>query len=100
MAIIGAMRDGLTGDYTLLAIKSLLDGFSALAFASSLGIGVIFSSLSILVYQGSLALGLFHLSAQRGVSVVSQKARYEAGIVCGSQCTLAPASHERVIDQS
>ena len=63
MAIIGAMRDGLTGDYTLLAIKSLLDGFSALAFASSLGIGVIFSSLSILVYQGSLALGAQWITA-------------------------------------
>lgn len=57
MAIIGALRDGLSGDYTLLAIKSMLDGFAALAFASSLGVGVIFSALSVLVYQGSLALG-------------------------------------------
>lgn len=63
MTIIGAMRDGLSGDYTLLAIKSLLDGFAALAFASSLGIGVIFSSLTILFYQGTLALGAQWITA-------------------------------------
>ncbi len=56
MTILGALQDGLTGDYRLLAIKSLLDGFAALAFASSLGIGVVFSALTILVYQGALSL--------------------------------------------
>ncbi len=56
MTILGSIQDGLTGDYRLLAIKSLLDGFGALAFASSMGIGVAFSSLVILVYQGGLSL--------------------------------------------
>jgi uncharacterized membrane protein YqgA involved in biofilm formation len=56
MAILGAIQDGLTGDFSLLAIKSVLDGFSSLAFASSLGVGVLFSSLVILVYQGGISL--------------------------------------------
>lgn len=56
MTIIGSIRDGLVGDYSLLAIKSLLDGFAALALASSLGIGVMFSAVTVLVYQGSLSL--------------------------------------------
>lgn len=56
MAILGSIQDGLTGDYSLLAIKSVLDGFASLAFASSLGVGVLFSSLVTLVYQGSLTL--------------------------------------------
>jgi len=56
MTILGSIQDGLTGDYSLLAIKSLLDGFAALAFASSLGMGVIFSILTILLYQGGLTL--------------------------------------------
>lgn len=56
MTILGSIQDGLTGDYSLLAIKSLLDGFAALAFASSLGMGVLFSTLTILVYQGGLTL--------------------------------------------
>jgi uncharacterized protein len=62
MAIIGSLRDGMNGDYTLLALKSVLDGFAALAFASSLGVGVIFSVLTILVYQGTLTLGSQWLS--------------------------------------
>jgi len=56
MTILGAIQDGLTGDYSLLAIKSMLDGFASLAFASTLGIGVVFSVLTILIYQGSLTL--------------------------------------------
>ena len=56
MTILGSIQDGLTGDYSLLAIKSLLDAFSALAFASSLGIGVLFAALTILIYQGGLSL--------------------------------------------
>lgn len=56
IAILGAIQDGLNGDYRLLAVKAVLDGFASLAFASSLGVGVLFSSLVILVYQGSLSL--------------------------------------------
>ena len=57
MAIVGSIQDGLTGDYQTLAVKSMLDGFAALAFSSSLGLGVPFSALSVLLYQGALSLG-------------------------------------------
>lgn len=63
MTIIGAIQDGLTGDYNLLAIKSVLDGFAALAFASTLGVGVLFSTLVILFYQGGLSLLAFQAQA-------------------------------------
>ena len=56
MTILGSIQDGLSGDYSLLAIKSVLDGFASLAFASSLGVGVLFSSLIILVFQGGISL--------------------------------------------
>ncbi len=56
MAILGSIQDGLTGDFSLLAIKSILDGFGALAFASSLGIGVLFSVIPTLIYQGAISL--------------------------------------------
>lgn len=55
-AILGSIADGLTGDYTLLSVKATLDGFASLAFASSLGIGVGFSVLPLLVYQGAITL--------------------------------------------
>lgn len=56
MTILGSIQDGLSGDYSLLAVKAVLDGFAALAFASSLGVGVLFSTIIILVYQGGLTL--------------------------------------------
>jgi uncharacterized membrane protein YqgA involved in biofilm formation len=59
MTILGSIQDGLTGDYKLLAIKSVLDGFASLAFASTLGVGVLFSTLVILTFQGSLSLLAF-----------------------------------------
>ena len=57
MTILGSIQDGLSGDYTLLAIKSVLDGFSCLAFAASMGMGVTFAAITVLVYQGILTLG-------------------------------------------
>ena len=56
LTILGAIQDGLTGDFQLLAIKSTLDGFAALAFASVLGWGVGFSAITVLVYQGGISL--------------------------------------------
>ena len=56
LTILGSIQDGLTGDYNLLAVKSVLDGFASLAFASTLGVGVIFSTIIILVYQGGISL--------------------------------------------
>jgi len=57
MTILGSIQDGLSGDYTLLAVKSMMDGFAALAFASSLGPGVIFSALTVFTYQGAMTMG-------------------------------------------
>lgn len=62
MAILGSIQDGLTGDYRLLAVKSLLDGFAAIAFSASLGWGVPFSAVSILLYQGSITFFAGELS--------------------------------------
>ncbi len=61
MAILGSIQDGLSGDYRTLAVKSVLDGFASIAFSASLGWGVAFSAVSILIYQGALTLfaGLF-----------------------------------------
>ena len=56
IAILGSIQDGLTGDYKLLAVKSTLDGFASIAFASTLGVGVLFASIPILIYQGGVSL--------------------------------------------
>jgi uncharacterized membrane protein YqgA involved in biofilm formation len=57
LTILGSIEDGLTPGFELLAIKSLLDGFAAMAFAAVLGWGVGFAALTVLVFQGALTLG-------------------------------------------
>lgn len=56
MAIIGSLNNGLTGDNNLLALKSALDGFISIVFASTYGIGVGFSALPVGVYQGLMSV--------------------------------------------
>jgi hypothetical protein len=56
LTILGSIQNGISGDITFLAIKSMLDGFAAFAFAASLGWGVLVSSVTVLVYQGALSL--------------------------------------------
>jgi uncharacterized membrane protein YqgA involved in biofilm formation len=56
MAILGAIEEGLGGQPNLLLSKSVLDGFSSIALSASLGIGVIFSAIPLLLYQGGITL--------------------------------------------
>ena len=56
MTILGAIQEGLEGNKDLLLTKSLMDGFSALLLASALGIGVVFSSVPLLLFQGGITL--------------------------------------------
>lgn len=56
MAIVGSLESGLSGNHQTLFAKSLLDGIGSILFASTLGIGVIFSALSVFVYQGVITL--------------------------------------------
>ena len=72
IAILGSIQDGLTGNYDLLAVKSVLDGFASIAFASTLGIGVAFSSLILLVYQGGISLLAGQLNAIVNASMMNE----------------------------
>jgi len=56
MSIVGSMRSGLQGIHDILFAKSVLDGAMSLVFGASLGIGVAFSALPVLAYQGGIAL--------------------------------------------
>lgn len=56
MTILGAIEEGVQGTYELFLTKSLMDGFAAVALASTLGIGVMFSVVPLFIYQGGLTL--------------------------------------------
>lgn len=72
MTILGSIQDGLHHDYTLLAVKAVMDGFASLAFASTLGPGVIFSALSVLVYQGLLTVTASWASAWLSDAMIAE----------------------------
>lgn len=56
MAIMGALESGLTGNHEILFAKSLIDGITSVIFASTLGIGVAFSSIAVFIYQGLITI--------------------------------------------
>lgn len=56
MAIVGAINDRLLGDYSTLVTKGIIDGITSIVLAATLGYGVIFSAISVLIYQGAITL--------------------------------------------
>lgn len=56
MAIMGSIQDGINNDPTILFNKSMLDGFASIAFAATTGIGVLFSAIPVLLYQGGITI--------------------------------------------
>ena len=56
MAIVGALEDGLNGNYSILFAKAVIDGITAVIFSASLGIGVGVSAISVFIYQGGITL--------------------------------------------
>ncbi|MCS7055211.1 MAG: DUF554 domain-containing protein [Thermoflexales bacterium] len=88
MTILGSIQDGLRGDYSLLAIKSTLDGFAALAFAASLGIGVGFSIITIAVVQGGISLLAGQLQAWFSAPMLAVLSATGALLIVGIGLTL------------
>lgn len=71
MAIVGSLESGLNGDHTTLYAKSMLDFISSIVFTSSLGIGVIFSAVTVFIYQGAITLGAGMLSGILSPEVIT-----------------------------
>lgn len=72
MAILGPIQEGLTGDSSILLAKSMLDGVASIVLASALGIGVAFSALSVLLYQGFFFLLAFQLSSLMSEAMINE----------------------------
>jgi hypothetical protein len=78
MAIVGSIESGLSGNHSTLLAKSVLDGIFSIFFASTMGIGVAFSAVPILIYEGLLTLGASGLK-----SILSQPMIQEISAVGG-----------------
>ncbi len=72
MAIMGAIQDGLHNDPSILYAKAVIDGFTAMAFAATMGIGVILSSLSVLIYQGILTFAAGFVEVLMNPTIINE----------------------------
>nr|WP_240548117.1 DUF554 domain-containing protein [Paenibacillus lignilyticus] len=70
MAVLGSLESGLHDNHNILFTKSILDGFLALLFASTLGVGVLFSAIPILLYEGALTLFASAITSWMGDQVL------------------------------
>lgn len=83
MAIVGSLQSGLEGDHKILFAKSIIDGIASIIFASSLGIGVMLSSLSVLIYQGAITLGAASLKVILIQSVITDMTAVGSLLIIG-----------------
>ena len=72
MAIMGALNSGLQGDHTILFSKSVIDGISALIFASTLGVGVVCSAVPVFLWEALIALLASLLAPVLGADVIAE----------------------------
>ncbi|MDR1604348.1 MAG: DUF554 domain-containing protein [Gracilibacteraceae bacterium] len=72
MAIVGSIDSGLRGDHTIIFTKSVIDGVTAMIFASALGPGVLLSAASILIYQGAIVLCASALQSVFSAELITQ----------------------------
>jgi len=91
LTVVGAINDGLRGDYELLATKSVLDGFAAIALSAALGPGVAFAAITVLVIQGgiSLAAGLFDSVLAEGSEALAALTSAGGVLIIGISLRLA-----------
>lgn len=72
MTILGAIEEGIGGKPDLLLAKSVLDGFSSIALAAAMGIGVLFSIIPLLIYQGGLTLFASYLQEYLSPQIIDE----------------------------
>lgn len=83
MAIVGSLESGLQGNNKILFAKSMLDGITSIIFSSSLGIGVMISSISVLIYQGIITIAAFGLKAILIQSVITDMTAVGSLLIIG-----------------
>ena len=83
MAIVGSMQSGLQGNHEMLYAKSILDGSISLVFGASMGIGVAFSALPVLLYQGGIALAAQAISAYLTEEIIREMSAVGSLVIAG-----------------
>lgn len=83
MAIVGSLESGLQGNHTTLFAKSVLDGVSSIIFASTLGIGVMLSAVTVFVYQGIITIAAGVLASVLSTAVITNMSAVGSILIIG-----------------
>ncbi len=96
MAIVGSLESGLTGNHQTLFAKSALDGITSVILGSSFGMGVIFSGVPILLYQGAITMAAVFIKPFLQPDVVSQMSSVGGVLIMAIGINLLGAAKIRV----
>lgn len=88
MAILGSIDEGIRSERTILLTKSILDGFISIPLASTYGVGVMFSALPVLLYQGSITIAASQSQAFFTPEIISQITSVGGLLIMGIGLTL------------
>jgi uncharacterized membrane protein YqgA involved in biofilm formation len=98
MTILGAIEEGVEGSYDILLMKSLMDGVSSIALASGLGVGVMFSVIPLLVYQGGLTLFSAYISEQFTDVIINDLSATGGILLIGLGINILEIKHLRILN--
>ncbi len=98
MAILGAFEEGVGKPPNLLLVKSMMDLVSSIALASTLGIGVLFSAIPLLLYQGGLTLGAFYLNSFISNALIDEITAVGGVLLLGLGFSLLHLKHFKVFN--
>lgn len=88
MAVVGSLQDGMTGNAEVLYAKSMLDGISAIIFASTFGLGVALSAISVVIYQGIITLLANYVGALATPAVINEMTATGGVLIIGLAITM------------
>lgn len=98
MTILGSIEEGMGGRPDLLFTKSVMDGFSSIALASALGIGVLMSFFPLLIYQGGLTFFAFWLERYLSEGLTNEISATGGVLLIGLGISIAGIKKIKVIN--
>ena len=98
VAVMGALDSGLKGDHSLLYAKALMDGTAAIAFAAALGLGVVFSSVTVFVVEGGIALLAGLVADLLSTSVINEISFVGSLLIVGISLNMMGATKLRILN--
>ncbi|MEK9178909.1 MAG: DUF554 domain-containing protein [Patescibacteria group bacterium] len=98
MAILGPINEVLRNDRSILYTKSILDGFSSIALASSLGVGVLFSAIPVFLYQGGITIFASTFQSYFSTSIISELTAVGGLLILGIGINLLDIKKIKVVN--